>query len=77
MAASGCPDADSFSWLLGSRFQDTEDNNQNTKASEEFHLNADLRNNILRWFCIKPNTSIDTIRSFWPPGSITYVQKCT
>ena len=71
MAASGCPDADSFSWLLGSRDQDMEDTNHNSAGSEEFHLNAVIeRTGIVRRFCIKPKKSKDTNRSRWPPGRL-------
>ena len=77
MAVSGCPDTDSFPWLLGSRYQDMEDTNHNSFGSKEFHLNAVIAKDIGRWFCIKPNTSIDTNRSCWPPGIITYEMHLT
>ena len=68
MAASGCPDTDSCSWLVGSRYEDLEDTNHNSSGSEEFHLKTEIAKNIKRWFCIKSNTTIDKKRSPWPPG---------
>ena len=73
MAASGCPDAYSFRWLLGSRHQDMENTNHHSSGSEEFHLNAVIEKDIERWFCIKSKTSIDTNRSCWPPGTLFFL----
>ena len=69
-AASGCPSADGFQWLIGRRYQDTEDNNPSNHKSQQFHLDAtvDSKRGILRSFCMKTDTSTDNRRSSWPPG---------
>ena len=69
--ASGCPYADGFQWLVGRRYQDTEDNNPNNHKSPEFHLDAtvDSKKGIIRSFCMKTDTTTDKIRSSWPPGN--------
>ena len=69
-AASGCPDAKGFHWLIGRRYQDTEDDNPNNHKSPQFHLDAtvDSKRGIFRSFCMKTDTSTDTTRGSWPPG---------
>ena len=70
-AASGCPSADGFQWLIGRRYQDTEDNNPKNHKSQEFHLDAtvDSKRGIIRSFCMKTDKSTDANRSSWPLGN--------
>ena len=69
-AASGCPYDDDFQWLIGRRYQDTEDGNSNNYKSAEFHLDAIVnKNDIERSFCVKTDTSTDIKRNRWPPGN--------
>ena len=72
-AASGCPYADGFQWLIGRRYQDTENYNPNNHKSPGFHLDAivDSKNGIIRSFCMKTDTSTDVTRGSWPPGKTT------
>ena len=74
-AASGCPSADGFQWLIGRRYQDTENNNPNNKSAK-FHLGARVgRGDIDRSFCLKTDKSTDMKRSPWPPGNeITFIE---
>ena len=70
-AASGCPGANGFHWLIGRRYQDTEDSNPNNHKSPQFHLDAtvDSKRGIIRSFCMKTDTSTDMTRGSWPSGT--------
>ena len=63
---SGCPVADGFQWMTGSRSQDTESNN---KKSVSFHLDAVVnKKKVKRSFCLKTSTAEDQNRTTWPSG---------
>ncbi|CAH3166652.1 unnamed protein product [Porites evermanni] len=76
-AASGCPGANGFQWLIGRRYQDTEDSNPNNHKSSQFHLDAtvDSKRGIIRSFCMKTDTSTDITRGSWPPGKYCIYKK--
>lgn len=74
-AASGCPKSDDFQWLIGRRYQDTENYKPASKSSNKLHLDATVSSNdIERSFCMKTSASSDMERTLWPRGSaVTYL----
>ena len=69
-AASGCPYADGFQWVIGRVYQDTEDNNPNSYRSSQFHLDAIVRTSaIARSFCMKTTNTPNMKPSVWPKGN--------
>ncbi|XP_067027018.1 serine-rich adhesin for platelets-like isoform X2 [Acropora muricata] len=75
-AKSGCPHADGFEWLIGRRYQDTENTASSNERSNELHLDAQVnRGGISRGFCMKTSKSSDNRRSSWPPGKYCIYKK--
>ena len=69
-AASGCPYADGFQWLIGRIYQDTENNGPNSYASCNLHLDATVsKTDIERSFCMKTTNSTAIKRKLWPKGN--------
>ncbi|XP_015757085.1 PREDICTED: cubilin-like [Acropora digitifera] len=70
---SGCPVADGFQWMTGSRSQHTESNN---KKSVSFHLDAVVnKKKVKRSFCLKTSTAEDQNRTTWPSGQYCIYKK--
>ncbi|XP_067028775.1 CUB and sushi domain-containing protein 3-like isoform X3 [Acropora muricata] len=70
---SGCPVADGFEWMTGSRSQDTESNNN---KSLSFHLDAVVnKKKVKRSFCLKTSTANDQNRTSWPSGQYCIYKK--
>ena len=69
-AASGCPNADGFQWLIGRIYQDTENNNPNSYRSSQLHLDATVsKTDIERSFCMKTTNSTGKEPRLWPQGN--------
>ncbi|XP_044163813.1 uncharacterized protein LOC122948184, partial [Acropora millepora] len=66
---SGCPIADGFQWMTGSRSQDTNNNESKNNKSASFHLDAVVdQEKVKRSFCLKTSTAKDQNRNMWPSG---------
>ncbi|XP_074612294.1 uncharacterized protein LOC141866665 isoform X3 [Acropora palmata] len=75
-AKSGCPHADGFEWLIGRRYQDTENTASSNERSNELHFDAQVnRGGISRGFCMKTSKWSDDRRSSWPPGKYCIYKK--
>ena len=77
MAKSNCPTANGFSWKTGQIYQDLEDDNNQTTASPNTHLQAVVSNDVLQFFCIKADdlTAIEKNRKQWPKGQYCIYKK--
>ncbi|XP_015754347.1 PREDICTED: uncharacterized protein LOC107333994 isoform X2 [Acropora digitifera] len=64
---TGCPNADGFQWMTGSRSQDTNENESKNKKSASFHLDAVVnKKNVERSFCLKTSTAKQDHLAFRP-----------
>ena len=71
----GCPSGGGkFSWHIGWRFQDTEDDDNINAVSSSFSLAGTYNNNIKTEFCTKTNTTNDYGLK-WPKGSYCIARK--
>ena len=61
---TGCPAHSGFTWLSGSRYHDTEDDNNNNQKSEPNHFPSVVDKNIAQEFCMKHSGG----RGHWPAG---------
>lgn len=77
MPKSGCPRANGFYWNTGYILQDLEDTNSVTRVSPNSHLLGWVSNDVVRYFCIKNNTSatVDSKRFRWPAGEYCIYQR--
>ena len=68
-SVSGCPIADGFQWMTGSRSQDTNNNTSKNNKSASFHLDGVVdKEKVKRSFCLKTSTAKDQNRNIWPSG---------
>ena len=77
MPNTGCPGANGFHWDSGFIYQDLEDSNSLTFASDSFHLQGWVQKDVVRYFCIKNNDSnaVDNNRDQWPDGQYCIYKK--
>ena len=73
VAPSLCPSSQNFSWVTGSRYQDTVATNQ---RSTNFHLASRVnKNSVEQHFCIKDVDTNDNTRPSWPEGRYCVYKK--
>ncbi|XP_015780331.1 PREDICTED: uncharacterized protein LOC107358228 [Acropora digitifera] len=73
---TGCPSADGFQWITGSRSQDTNNYESKNRKSVSFHLEAVVdKKKVERSFCLKTVTTKDQNRTTWPSGQYCIYKK--
>jgi len=73
---TGCPTADGFQWMTGSRSQDTNGDESKNRKSASFHLDAVVdKKKVERSFCLKTSTAKDENRTIWPSGQYCIYKK--
>ena len=77
MPKSSCPSSIGFAWVSGYLYQDLENDEGRTMASQNAHFRGWISNDVERHFCIKNNTStiFDANRTNWPAGQYCVYQK--
>ena len=76
MPKSGCPQGSGFTWLEGTRYQDTEDYNANNVWSSPYDLAGDVwKNDMEQKFCIKTQNQTTEFSLAWPKGQYCVFKK--